>query len=366
MEFPSSEALKKYRYFSGLSDGALEALSKKLKIIDLPAGTHIIKQGTPPDSFYFVKQGEVEVLKETRSRQVAKISVISSGEGFGEVALLTCSHRCSTVVTRTDVKLYRLSKADFENIIMTDSAFTSILIKKVQSYSEYNKMKTLQPFALLEPEKMLALTDKLTEKKYAAGENIIIQGDQGELYYIIKSGRVAVLVKKKIEREVRQVAVLGYGESFGEEALIRDQRRNATVQAMEETTVLALNKTDFDHILKESFLDFIFPEDIDDIPEDKKDQYVLLDARIPPEYEEEHIAGAVNIPLEILRQKYPELDPSKEYYTYCTNDSRGMAAAFLLRSHGFKARNLRGGLSGWTGAVATGSDGIHLPNKPDY
>jgi hypothetical protein len=38
-----------------------------------------------------------------------------------------------------------------------------------------------------------------------------------------------------------------------------------------------------------------------------------------------------------------------------------MVAAFLLRNHGLKAKCLRGGLSGWTGPVVTGHDGVHMP-----
>jgi len=248
----------------------------------------------------------------------------------------------------------------------TEVCFVCVLqggSKKIQDYSVYNRMKTYQPFALFEPEKMLALTERLIEKKFAPGENIINQGDKGDFYYIIKSGSVAILVKPKDDTEPRQVALLSDGESFGEEALIRDYRRNATVCAVKETTVLALAKTDFDRILKSSFLEYVFSEDIVETLENNKGRYFFLDARIPPEYEEEHIAGAVNIPLEILRQKYQDLDPSKEYLAYCTNESRGMAAAFLLKSQGFNAKNIRGGLSGWTGPVSVGSDGIHMPNS---
>ena len=85
------------------------------------------------------------------------------------------------------------------------------------------------------------------------------------------------------------------------------------------------------------------------------------DARIPAEYEEEHIEGALNIPSEVLRRKFSELDQSKEYITYCVNDARGMVAAFLLKNHGFKAKCLRGGVSSWMGPVVTGSDGVHMP-----
>jgi len=203
--------------------------------------------------------------------------------------------------------------------------------------------------------------EKMTEKKYAPGENVIVQGEKGDTYYIIKSGRIAVLKKKKGEEDYNEVAVLGEGEAFGEEALIRDDPRNATCQAREETTVYVLHKRDFDQILKASFLENIFPEEI---PLDTYlDDFVMIDARIPAEYEEEHIFGAANIPVEILREKCAEFDRSKQYITYCLNDSRGMVAAFLLKNRGFNAKCLRGGVSGWEGELVTGSDGIHMPGK---
>lgn len=364
MEVLSSQSLKRYSYFSGLSEAALTELAKRLEVVQLPAGTLVIKQGTPPDAFYFVSQGEVEVTKVTKLGQSAKIVVIGSGEGFGEIALLTCSHRNSSVSAKTDVTLFRLPKRDFEEVIMTDSAFTSMLVRKIQDYAVYNRLKSYQPFALLEPEKMLALTDRLIEKSFSPGEVIIRQGDPGDFYYVIKSGSVEILVKKKGVMEEQCVAVLSEGESFGEEALIRGQKRNATVRALMRTAVLMLDKADFDRILKGSFLEYVYSEDIERMSEEEKTGYIFLDARIRPEYDEEHIAGAINIPLEVLRQKYRELDLSKEYCTYCTNDTRGMAAAFLLKSQGFMAKNLRGGLSGWTGPIETGSEGIHMPDVP--
>jgi CRP-like cAMP-binding protein len=351
--------LKKYKYFSNLSEGSLVALSQKITIVNFPAGREIVKEGEAGDFFYFVKQGRLEVTKKTESGQDAKLSVIGSGHGFGEMALLTCSVRFCSVRAVTGVTLYQLPKADFEDIVLHESAFKNMLLKKAEDFSHYNKIKTLQPFALLEPDKMYALLSRMSEKTFSLGEDIIVQGDKGDYYYIVKSGRVAVLKKGKGAQESKQVAVLKDGDGFGEEALIRDDPRNATCRALEQTTVYALDKEDFAQILKSSFLDSIFSEDI--ALDTYRDRYVIIDARIPPEYEEEHIQGAINIPVEDLRRQFSEIDPSKEYITYCTNDARGMVAAFLLKNHGFRAKCLRGGVSGWTGPVDTNHDGVHLP-----
>jgi CRP-like cAMP-binding protein len=351
--------LRKYEYFSSLSDNAIAALSAKLKVVNFPAGTLIVEEGAAAGSLFFVTRGSLEVTKKTAHGPDARLTVIGSGQGFGEMALLTCSPRSSSVRAVTEVTLYELSKADFEAIVLHESAFKEVLGKRVEDYGRYNRIKTLQPFALLDPDKMYALLSRMTEQRFAAGEDIIVQGDKGDNYYVIKSGRVGVSRQEKGEPQAKRLAVLGEGDGFGEDALIRDDPRNATCRAMEDTVVCVLDKTDFAQVLKSSFLEFVYSEDID--AGSYLDRYVLLDTRIPQEYEQEHIHGALSVPLERLRTDFDALDPAKEYITYCTNDARGMVAAFLLRNHGLKAKCLRGGLSGWSGPVVTGHDGVHLP-----
>ncbi len=343
--------LKKYNFFFSLSDSSLEFLSQQFIVENYAKNTNVTQEGGPADFFYFIKQGRLEVTRNTKFG-TAKLSVITSGQGFGEIAILTGSTRSATIRALTDTALYQLRKADFETLMQREPAFKNMLLKRARDLSFYDKIKTLQPFVLLDPDKMYALQARMVKKTYSLGEDIIVQGDKGDYYYIIKSGRVAVLKKKKGDQFATQVAILEDGQGFGEEALIRDDPRNATCRAIEETTVYAIDKFDFDKCLKSEFLDNIFAEDIS--VKTYREKYVVIDARVPPEYEQEHIEGALSIPVEVLRDKYKELDPKKAYITYCTNDSRGMVAAFLLKNHGFNAKCLRGGISSWEGPVAKG------------
>jgi CRP-like cAMP-binding protein len=344
--------LKKYCYFSSLSDGALELLSKKLHVAEFPAGTEIIRENEPADAFYLVRKGEVDVLKKNKWGQEAHISVIGHGEGFGEMALLTCSPRCCSVTAKTDVVLLKLEKDDFEEIVRIDFSFSRMLEHRTQNYSQFNQLKILQPFALLQPEKMAMITDKLEEKKYASGEKIITQGEKGNLYYIIKSGKAAVL-KKMLKDKPEHVATLEEGHGFGEEALITDSPRNATVQAIDDIVALTLSRADFDSIMKSSFLKEVNPEEVLSETDDKVN-----------EFDEEHIPGAINLPLDELRKRYSELDKSKDYYLYCLVGSRSASAAFLMNSQGFKAKSIKGGIINWPGPVYEGTDGVHTPFKP--
>ncbi|MBE2204446.1 MAG: FAD-dependent oxidoreductase [Chthoniobacterales bacterium] len=70
---------------------------------------------------------------------------------------------------------------------------------------------------------------------------------------------------------------------------------------------------------------------------------VLLDVRDPGEFEEGHLAGAVNIPLNELRARLNELPRDRELWLYCRVGQRGYYGTRLLLQHGFRARNLSGG-----------------------
>ncbi len=352
--------LKLYCYFSCLSDGALEAVSNKFEVVNLPAGTLIIEEGAPANAFYMVCKGQVEVTKKNQWGQVSTLSVAGRGESFGEMALLTCSPRYCSVTACTDVTLLKLNKTDFEEIVRADSAFAGLMVDRHQSFYRYNDIKTAQPFALLPPEKMSALLDKLQEKTYSGEEHIITQGETGETYYIIKSGRAKVL-KTMTTDEMQHVATLEQGQGFGEEALISNSPRNATVQSLGETVVWTLSKADFDSINKAAFLKEVEP---DDIPAGAQRRTRYLDVRMKTEFDEERIPGAINIPLDDLRKRYAELDKAEEYYVYCLVGFRSATAAFLMNSQGFNARSIKGGILNWPGPVEKINDGVHTPFKP--
>ena len=79
------------------------------------------------------------------------------------------------------------------------------------------------------------------------GYEIIKQGDPGDAFYLIASGKVSVWLKKNFKRT--QVAELLTDDFFGEMALISNEPRNATVVAEEITELFILQKYDFDKIL---------------------------------------------------------------------------------------------------------------------
>ena len=82
----------------------------------------------------------------------------------------------------------------------------------------------------------------------------------------------------------------------------------------------------------------------------RKSSAVLLDVRMPQEFEQGHIEGAVNLNFfdPNFKNQLLELDKDKKYYVYCKNDSRSeRAAEFLLQNDYPEVYVLKGGYMAW-------------------
>jgi CRP-like cAMP-binding protein len=101
--------------------------------------------------------------------------------------------------------------------------------------------------ASLGPEALNLLLPRLIVEHFEPQGIIIRQGEPGETFYIIRSGTVEILDEK--QDPPRRLNVLGTGAYFGEQALLYDRPRNATVRALVEVTVWRLSRTDFDLVL---------------------------------------------------------------------------------------------------------------------
>ena len=82
------------------------------------------------------------------------------------------------------------------------------------------------------------------EKRYPKGSVIVFADDPGDSLYLVRAGRVKVVLLGDDGREVI-LGVLGVGEHFGELSLIDDQPRSAHVIAMEDASLLVLRRDDF-------------------------------------------------------------------------------------------------------------------------
>jgi len=82
--------------------------------------------------------------------------------------------------------------------------------------------------------------------------------------------------------------------------------------------------------------------------------FVLLDVRAPQEYEDNHITGAINIPVAELRTRHEELNKDKTTVLICSSGNRSSLGVSILEQHGFnKIYNVAGGMTGYSSAGYT-------------
>ena len=112
-------------------------------------------------------------------------------------------------------------------------------------------LATVPLFKSLAPAEVAAFSQIVREKSYPKGSVILFEDDPGDALFVVRSGRVKVVLVAEDGREVI-LGILGVGEHFGELSLIDDQPRSAHVVAMEESGLIVLRRDDFRRRVEEN------------------------------------------------------------------------------------------------------------------
>ena len=198
-------------------------------------GTHhppptLLPQG---DTCYVLEKGEliVKVGGEEKDR-------IHPGELFGELAVLYNVPRTATIEAATECTLYGLQKSSFENTLESES------IAKRTEILTFVRSCTI--FASLDARASSRLADVVELRTYEAGEHVIAEGEQADAMYLIREGQ-AVVKQESADAEGKPILrnLLKQGDYFGERALLTDEKRSATVEAVSSLECLRIGRDAF-------------------------------------------------------------------------------------------------------------------------
>jgi CRP/FNR family transcriptional regulator, cyclic AMP receptor protein len=117
-----------------------------------------------------------------------------------------------------------------------------IAIEMISQTADF--LATIPLFSGLQRDELQRFADLTRERSYPKGSVILFQDDPGDSLFVLRSGRVKVVLIGEDGREVI-LGVLEPGAHFGELALIDDQPRSAHVIAMEDANLLILRREDF-------------------------------------------------------------------------------------------------------------------------
>jgi len=100
--------------FAALEERSMQAVAALAREVAAPAGTVLMREGEPADSFYLIVSGVVRV-----ERAGAAVRSMSDGGFLGEIALVEQGTRTATATCATDCRLIMLGSFEFERVMAT-------------------------------------------------------------------------------------------------------------------------------------------------------------------------------------------------------------------------------------------------------
>ena len=141
------------------------------------------------------------------------------------------------LVEADTIKFFDLLEGNFKKIMERTSIIDSL--SKVQIFKNLPRIK------------LFNLSKKILEEKFNDGDNIVKEGEDGNKFYIIKHGKVEILVGGKYIRTLNE------SEYFGERILFFHEKRSATINAIGEICLFSISQEDFENIIESNLKEYL-------------------------------------------------------------------------------------------------------------
>lgn len=332
-----------------LNHDNFQELAQKAVVEDVPAGRDVFRKGDMDRKTVYLLEGELEIRNDTG---IAGVLRGGSKESKHPIAnqqprQVTAKAKSRCTVVRFDTDLLdilltwdQLSGIEVSDISIDGGPSGSSEVDSGSSGDWMTRILQSKAFLRIPPANIQHMFMRLHEMPVKANQVIVKQGDDGDYYYIICHGRCKVTRASASGSRVT-LAQLGDGDAFGEEALLSEGKRNATVVMETDGLLMRLSKEDFNQLLKAPMLKEV---DLEQAKAMVKQGAVLIDVRMESEHKAGSIKGSINVPLFMLRLKSEGFDSSKKYICYCETGRRSQAAAYIMSEAGFDSHVLKGGL----------------------
>eukprot|EP00405_Crypthecodinium_cohnii_P011866 CAMPEP_0206435200 /NCGR_PEP_ID=MMETSP0324_2-20121206/9687_1 /ASSEMBLY_ACC=CAM_ASM_000836 /TAXON_ID=2866 /ORGANISM="Crypthecodinium cohnii, Strain Seligo" /LENGTH=485 /DNA_ID=CAMNT_0053902011 /DNA_START=72 /DNA_END=1529 /DNA_ORIENTATION=+ len=203
------------------------------------AGERLIQEGDDGDVMYIIEKGVADCKKKLSGEEKV-VKVCGEGDFFGELALLYNCPRAASVDAREDLTLWQLDRETFTHLVRDAS------MKKREQYEKF--LKSVQILKNLGTYELSQLADSLQKQAVKTGDVVIKQGDEGDRFYLVEDGELVVATKSGDSAD-REVNSYKSGDYFGELALLKDEKRQATITARTDGTLLWVDRRGFKLLL---------------------------------------------------------------------------------------------------------------------
>lgn len=333
----TTDLLTRLEPISALSSGRLQELSEMCSIENVSQGLNPFRMNVvQSEQLLFLLAGKLQLARPDGSTEV-----IEGDSDAARQAVAMDQAGAHEAVALTDIQILRID-ADLLDIMLTWDQLASYEKSRQETQNSAGKwMESTGVFSAeslkngifrtLPPANVDELFRRMEKLPVEENQVVVLQGQPGDYYYLIETG-VAEVSRRETDGSIVSLAMLSSGQAFGEEALASGNDRNATVTMRSAGNLLRLGKKDFEELLKTPLLK--------EIKKDEAERRVrggakLVDVRTAAEYRFRHLPGAINLPLQDIREAMKALNRKDEYVVYCQTGRRAVAATFILAQQGF-------------------------------
>lgn len=339
----SIDEFRKLSPINGLREESLQQLYKRIATLTEKPGKDLFARGSANADSYYLLSGEIELIDA--EGRVTRTLVAGSSDALHRVA-----HQIPRVVSarcKTAVEYIRIDSGLLD-VMLTWDQTGSFEVDELSADSEdtdgdwMTRLLQMKAFQKVPPSNLQAMFMRMEQIPVKAGDVVVRQDSDGDFFYVIIKGRAMVTRETRTSPKPIRLAELETGSCFGEESLISDDKRNASVTMLEAGTLMRLAKDDFRALLTAPLTLNVKLDEGKALVASGKARW--LDVRLPSEYKNQHLDGAINLPLFMLRPKLGSLDKNLVYLVYCDGGRRSQVGAFVLTQKGFEAKVLDGGI----------------------
>ena len=338
-----TELLRTFSPLDGLKRDNLAALARKVQIRELSPQQILFKEGDTEKRTVYVVSGSLELLSDGKVDEIIKGGTDTARNPVAAVFPRRVSARARDRVQYISID------SDLLDVMLTWDQTGSYEVSELQGKAEdvggddwMTMLLQTKAFHKIPPANIQAIFMRMQQINYKSGDVVLKQGAEGDYFYVLTRGKCLVTRETPLNKDGIKLAELNVGDTFGEEALISDAKRNATVTMSTDGAVMRLGKDDFKRLLNEPMLDWVTVAEAEEIV---KNGGQWLDVRLPSEFENHHKDGAINIPLYFIRLKINTLDQKTKYVLCCDTGRRSSAGAYILSERGYQAFVLQGGIN---------------------
>jgi len=252
------ELLRTFSPLDGLKRDNLTALARKIQIRELSPKQMLFKEGDTEKRTVYIVSGSLELIADGKVTEV-----IVGGTDRARDPVSAIFPRRVSARARDRVQ-YLSIDSDLLDVMLTWDQTGSYEVAELRTKTEaagsddwMTMLLQTKAFHKIPPANIQAIFMRMQQINYNAGDVVLKQGAEGDYFYVLTRGKCLVTRETPLNQDGIKLAELVVGDTFGEEALISDAKRNATVTMSTDGAVMRLGKDDFKNLLNEPMLDWV-------------------------------------------------------------------------------------------------------------